>query len=409
MRYPRFLIALLVALCLPAMAAAQTPDSFTERFTLDVQLGQFMDRLYEVLTREQWLGQYPEVRTAAEAMRHMGVFNYQSVNVQKTVENGKVHFHCSEQFADLPADSYLGKVYALPNRPLASANYLNPEGFVMYAGMNNVPQQALLALDEFSAMSQPGGPLAELMGGHDMDMAEVMGMLEAFQIEEQVNEILTGEVALTLFKSPELGKLMGDFQPGDLDAAVFVGVKDAARLQQLSAMFAGQAGLTPMGGDMAGWTGYYIPDMPQGGIMWNSELLIASPNIFNALSHLDFNKGGLTTPACQCYFDLNLTALHDQLVAPGMAFLEGQAPVNLASTKEAAAYLFALPASSQLGHVRAHTAYANGYSFDMTMSTALANYAFYYLGVGISGVAQAELGDGAGGMEDSGMAEGTDE
>jgi hypothetical protein len=185
----------------------------------------------------------------------------------------------------------------------------------------------------------------------------------------------------------------GDFGPQDISAAIMIGVKDAGRIKQLIAMAGAQAPLTPMEGDMGGWSGWYItePGAEGMGMMLSEQMLFITPNVQNAVAHFDFSGQAQAIPACQAYFDLNVSKLQDSLVGPGLEALMGEAPVDLTSTKDAARYLFALPPSDALGHIRAVTIYDHGYESALTMNTALANYLFYYVGVGTSAMAQSEM------------------
>jgi hypothetical protein len=392
MSIQRSLAALVLSLTLPAAAHAQ--DSYSERYDLEIHLSGFMNRLYEVLTRPEWLGQHQEVAAAAGLMKEFGVFNLENIQCEYAVENGQVALRCAEHYANLDPESYYGKVFALPNKPLALAGYV-PSDAVLYLGINNVPQHALLLASELGELAQAqqaaGGPLAEMFG--DAEVAQVFGMLEAFNVEQQVNDALTGEVGLAVFAAPS-PEDFDNFGPEDIAAAVLVGVKDAERVKQLIGLAAQQAPLVPMGEMEGGWTGWYVqaPMAPAAGIMLGPDMLFVTPDVPKALASIDFSRSAQTTPACQAYFDLNVSRLHDELVGPGLGLLMSEAPVDLTATKDAARYLFALPPSDALGHIRGVTVYDSGYECAITMNTALANYLFYYVGVGASAAAQSEMG-----------------
>ena len=394
MSYPRLMTALILSFALPVCAFAQEQDSYSERYNLEIHLGGFMDRLYNVMTQPQWLGKHKEVAGTANMLKQLGVFNLENVQAEYVVDNGQVAVHCAKHYQDLPAESYLGQLYALPNKPLELAGYV-PADALLYVGLNNVPQQALLAAKKLSEVAaadkERGGLLSDAFG--DADLAQVFGMLDAFNVEQQVNDVLTGEIGLAVFDTPSIQDLNGDFGPQDISAAVLIGVKDAGRLKQLIAMAGNGAPLAPMEGDMGGWSGWYItePGAEGAGLMLSENLLFISPNVQNAVAHFDFGGQAQAIPACQAYFDLNVSRLQDGLVGPGLEALMGEAPVDLTPTKDAARYLFALPPSDALGHIRAVTIYDNGYESALTMNTALANYLFYYVGVGTSAMAQSEM------------------
>jgi hypothetical protein len=398
MSYPRLFIALILSLALPVCAFAQQ-DSYSERYNLEIHLSGFMDRLYNVLTQPQWLGQHQEVAGTANMLKQLGVFNLEGVHAEYVVSDGQVAMHCGKSYANLDPNSYLGQMYALPNQPLALAGYV-PADALLYVGMNNVPQHALLAARKLSevagAAQETGGPLSDAFG--DADLSEVFGMLDAFNVEQQVNDVLTGEVGFVVFDAPNLEALVADnadFGPQDISAAIMVGIKDASRVKQLIGMAGANAPLTPMAGDLGGWSGWYVtsPGAEGVGLMLGSDMLFITPNVQNAVASFDFGGQAQAIPPCQSYFDLNVAALQDSLVGPGLEHLMGGAPVDLTGAKDAAKYLFALPPSEALGHIRAVTMYDNGYESALTMNTALANYLFYYVGVGVAGVAASEMQD----------------
>jgi hypothetical protein len=354
-----------------------------------------MDRLYNVMTQPQWLGQHAEVAGTANMLKQLGVFNLENIQTEYVVSNGQVALHCGKHYAGLDPNSYLGQLYALPNKPLELAGYV-PADALLYVGMNNVPQHALLAarkLSEVAASAQEsGGPLSDAFG--DADLAQVFGMLDAFNVEQQVNDVLTGEVGFVVFDAPSVESMTSDnFGPQNISAAILVGIKDAERVKQLIGMAGANAPLSPMVGDMGGWSGWYVtaPGAEGVGLMLGTDMLFITPNVQNAVARFDFGGQAQAIPPCQSYFDLNVSALQDGLVGPGLEALMGEAPVDLTATKDAARYLFALPPSDALGHIRAVTVYDNGYESALTMNTALANYLFYYVGVGISGLAQSEM------------------
>ncbi|MDQ3023398.1 MAG: hypothetical protein M3R04_03275 [bacterium] len=409
MFYLRTVLAALMLSALMPLAAMAQGDSYSERYNLDIHMGGFMDRLYNVLTDPKYgCAKYPEVPEVAGLLKQLGYFELENVQCEYAVQDGEVALRWATHFDGLDPQSYFGQVFALPNKPLELATYV-PDDALLYVGMNNVPQQALLAVRELGAVAAAaqgeGSGLGEMF--QDADLAQVLGMLEAFDVEGQVNQVLTGEVGLAMFAAPSIEKISsGDFGPQDIDAALLIGVKDAARIKQLIGMAGANAQLTSMGEMAGGWSGWYIsmPEAAGAGIMMNDKLMFVAPNVQNAVAHLDFSGAGQTTPDCQSYMDINLTRLHDELAGPGLSMLMGEAPVDLAHAREAANYLFALPPSDALGHVRAVTVYDSGYECALTMNTALANYLFYYVGVGAAGMAASEMEkkDEAGAGEEGG-------
>jgi hypothetical protein len=395
------LAALLLGLLLPAAALAQG-DSYRESYDLEIHMGGFMDRLYNVLTSPEHLGKHAEVAGTAQLLKRLGYFELESAQCQYRVQDGNVGLRWATHFEGLDPASYFGQVFALPNKPLQLASYV-PDDALLYVGINNVPQQALLAVRELGAVAAEAQGSESGLGEmfEDADIAQVLGMLDAFDVESQVNEVLTGEVGLAFFAAPDAARIAsGSFTPNDLNAALLVGVKDAARVKQLIGMAGANAPLAPMGELAGGWTGWYVTghaETPNAGVMLGSDMLILTPNVQTALGSLDFSRQGQSTPACQSYIDFNLARLHDELAGPGLNALMSEMG-DLSKPQATARYLFNLPPSDQLGHITAVTVYDSGYECALTMNTALANYLFYYVGTGLAGMADAEL-SGAGAEE----------
>jgi hypothetical protein len=396
----------LTALPLLAAAAPATPaaggDHWHEDYTADIQLDQFMGRLHEVLSSEQYFGKYPEVAGMAEVAKRMGYFNLDNLHCEYTVKDGEIRTRFSEHFAGLPADSYLGKVYALPNRDLVSATYLAQDDYLMYFAMNNVPQQVLISLQEVGNLANDPPTGMEDVFSDMGEVGQVLGMVTAMGIDKQIESILTGEIGMAFYRVPDHARLMnGDIQPGDIDASVFVGLAGSEALDTLLAGFGGQAGLVAIDSGSPAWKAYEISAMPGAGLMYNNEILIAAPSLTRAASHLQNIGSGMNVEAVQYFFDLNVTALHDQVIAPladfgmGMASQEGiQFPT------QAMAYLWGLPGSDALGHITAQGRFDSGYACEMRMSTAVPQYLMYYLTTGGIGVLESELHNSGGSDDD---------
>jgi hypothetical protein len=393
-----FITLCLMLLALPALAAAAPAggaaagDSWDEQYNLDVNLSQFAGRFYDVLTKEEYYGKYPAVRGIAEIAKRMGYFNLDNLSCEYTIEDGQIYYRFSEHYADLAPESYLGKVYALPNRELVSAEYIGQEDFLLYFGMNNLPQQILLSLQEVGtiAANPPAGLENELA---DIgEMGQVLGMITAMGIDKQIESVLTGEVALALY-TLDPGKMMsGECSPHDIDAAAFLGLAGAEQLKTLLAGFGAQAGLSPIDSGSPAWTAYEFAELPGAGLMFNDEILVAAPSLTRAAEHLRAAGSGFAPGSLQYYFDVNATALHNQLVAPLVDFGMGMAASEGMQFPTAAmGYLWGLPESSALGHITVQSQFDEGTLCELQMSTAVPQYLGYYLTTGAAGFLEGEL------------------
>jgi len=375
---------------------AQKGDSTWEEFYVsDVEIGVFLERLYEVLANEEWLGQYPEVATIANYMKESGFFDLQYVHSEYAITGDRMYFMMHEDFEDLSPDSYYAKVLALPDRELASADYVDGDQLLYFAA-NNVPDMLLLYMNEVmkavNTMEQTTEGTALEADLNLGDLAEVFGMLDAFNVEETVKTLFTGEIAIVAYNMPPFEQLMlGDIQPADLELAIMLGVSNREGVQGMIEGFGDEIGLLSREYEDDPWKYYVVNGEETIGLMLNDEMAILSSNIDvtrrNVLAAQEY--GGLELEPCQFYCDLNMAALHDQLVVPAVNMGTAYLPDNVVLPVEPMSYLVNLPESEALGHMTMTASFAGGYTGEIEMKKAVLQYLVYYLGVGLCGAAQS--------------------
>jgi len=371
-------------------------DSVWEEFYVsDVEIGVFLERLYEVLTNEEWLGQYPEVATVANYLKQTGLFDLQNVHTEYAITGDRMYFMLHEDFEDLSPDCYYGKVLALPDRELDTAQYVNGDQLLYFAA-NNVPDMLLLYANEVmnavNTMEQTAEGMemeADLNLG---DLAEVFGMLEAFNVEDTVKSLLTGEIAVVFYNMPPFEQLMlGDIQPADIELAIMLGVSNREGVQGMIEGFGDEVGLLAREYEDDPWQYYVVNGEETIGLMLNDGMAILSSNIDvtrrNVLAAQE--NGGLELDPCQVYFDLNMVALHDQVVVPAVNMGTGYLPEGVTLPVEPMSYLVNLPESEALGHLTVTASFADGYTGEIEMKKAVLQYLAYYLGIGLCGAAQS--------------------
>lgn len=370
-------------------------STWEEFFRSDVEVGFFLTRLYEVLTNEEWFGQYPQVPQIAHYLNGLGLFNLQNFHAEYAFTGDRMYCMMHEDFVDLDPDSYYGKFLALPDRELATAKYVNGEQ-LLYGAANNVPDMLMLYLGEMSNLIQV---MDEASGGMAMeadlpmgDIAEALGLLDAFNVEETVKSLLTGEVAVVLYGLPPFEQLaLGDIQPADIELAIMLGVSNMEGILGMVEGFGDEVGLLAREYEDDPWLYYVVNGEETIGLMLNEEMAILSSNIDvtrrNVLAALA--DGGIDLESCQCYFDLNMAALHDQLVMPAMEMGTGYLPEDVMLPVEPMSYLVNLPEAEALGHLTMQASFAEGYTFELEMKKAVLQYLVYYLGVGLCGAAQS--------------------
>lgn len=372
-------------------------DSAWEEFYIsDVHVGPFMDRLYEVLTREDWLGQYPQVAGVAEFLHEAGLFSLERLYSEYEATGDHIYIMGHEGFEDLDPESYYGRFLALPDGELTTAGHVSGD-YTLYLAANNIHEMMLVYLDYMMASMEMVGEISgEDMHGDMGELEQVFGMIEAFQLEELVGNVVTGEVALVLYGLPPLEQLvLGDIQPDDIEMAVMIGIKDAEYVSGMIANYGSSIGLMGREYEDDDWTYYIMQGDESIGLMYNDELLIASPNIESTRKHVQdaLASGGLDIEPCQMYFDLNIAALHDNLLEPGARLAMTEFGADITLPVEPMRYLVDLPESDKLGHLTFTSYFDDGYTVELEMKKAVLQYIVYYGGLAACGAAQAGVFD----------------
>lgn len=370
-----------------------------ESYKQEIDFSGFMARLYEVLSTDELLGQYPQVKQIADLYKEMGVFNMGTSLTEYEISGDNISFFTSTGFNDLDPACFYARYFALEDQELDSARYIAREDVLLYLGVTNLPQKLMLQVEEMqSVAARMGGaedPLHEIfgeLGGGDAE--QIWGLVTALRLDQVVSSVLSGEVALAVYGLPEVPKFVhGDLQPSDLDVALFIGIKDAAYLQQMIDNYGSGIGLTSAG-EQDGWQRFTLADPPGMSVTYNDELLVACSNAEKFAAHMDAAKGGkyLRVDPCQFYFDLDAQRLEAEFGKPlwGMAAEEFGPEVKLPS--ESVAYLLNLPQGEELGHIKLMANHDNdGGSWEMSMNKAVVQYFLYYVGVLGCGAAQSDI------------------
>jgi hypothetical protein len=374
-------------------------SAWEESYSLKIDAQDFMQRLYTVLTSKEHLGQFAEVAQVAECMKSLGFFNLAGIETEYTISGADIDYHEAASFKDLDPASFYGKFLALPNGKLRSAEMISQGDYLLYLGVNNLPQLVMLEAEELGKLQNKAGgddalgqALAEANLG---DLDQALGMLKALKLDETLGEALSGEVALVLYGLPEFEKLnSGNIQPADLDAAVFLGLNGVEFVDGLIKQFGGQAGLEKTDAP-AGWTGYTLNGQPSVGFVYNDKLLVLSPNIAAALEHIKAAKSQhLRLPECLYYMVVDCSALEGKVLHPLLDLAQKELGDNVKLPLSTMSYLVNLPEPGALGNMTMMTtSTGDGYACDMHATKAQMQYLAYYLGVGLCGAAQAGVFD----------------
>jgi hypothetical protein len=228
------------------------------------------------------------------------------------------------------------------------------------------------------------------------DLDQVFGLLEAFPIEETINSLLTGEVAIVYYGLPPLEQLMlGDIQPADIELAVMLGVSNLDGVLGMVKGFGDEIGLLEREYEGDDWHYFVVNGEESIGMMINEKMAIVTSNIDvtrnNVLAAL--KDGGLDLEPCQFYMDLNVAALHQQLVDPAAQMATQWVPEGVTLPVEPMSYLVNLPESEALGHLTMQASFDDGYMCEFEMKKATLQYMIFYLGVGACAAAQSGLFD----------------
>jgi len=172
---------------------------------------------------------------------------------------------------------------------------------------------------------------------------------------------------------------------------LMVGIKDAEYVGGMIANYGSSVGLMGREYEDDDWSYYIMQGEESIGLMFNDELLIASPNIESTRRHVQdaLANGGLEIAPCQMYFDLNVAALHDNLLEPGARLAMAEFGGDITLPVEPMSYLVSLPESDNLGHLTVASYYDDGYTVEMEMKKAVVQYLVYYGGLALCGAAQS--------------------
>jgi hypothetical protein len=382
-----------------APAVKNGGSTWEEFYSLNVDWNMFMDRLCEILSSDKMASARPEVAMIAKLYKDMGVFDLGTSEV-KYAATGDGFYMTSRANYDTAPETIIGRALAIDNQPLASAGMIAPDDYILYIGATGLVDKLALELD---ALKEANGTIKEMGGPNPFDeMAQGMGMenfeqmmamLEAMRVKEMAASTLTGEIGIVLYNLPPVDKLMsGDIEPSDIDAAVFVGLKDVEYAKNLITSFGGEMGLKQVDQPNDNFTYYVMDGEDSVGLVLGQGMGIITPNMPALLAHIQRPDVGLGIEPSQLYFDLNMAKLHD--FATPLVEMGKQQMGGVYLPEKEAAYLLNLPEPSALGHLTLLAKKdGKGTFFGLEGKKALVQYVAYYLGVFGCGAAQMDLGN----------------
>lgn len=383
-----------------AMHMGDSP--WEEYWVQDIDFRPFMARLHTILLEDPGFAACDMQSDVISMLEDMYLFNMGTMHSEMSISGDDISFMFHETVHELPADSAPAQMLAFADRPLDSFNLVDGGGFVMYAGANYVPQKLMIQLDELMRRSaeaqEGGGPLSEIFGEMDLEeIQQAMAMMKAMQIDKIVEQTLSGEMGMALFDMPDLGTLIenGDnIAPTDFTAAVAIGINDADYVREMIGTYGSEVGLTARTDSGSnGWDVFDVPFMPGMGIIMNESLVVACTNV-------DFVLGKLTDTAtdslsdCQFHMALNMSALDEKFVSPGMEMLAmeiSDGSEDVYWPKDSMKYLWDLPEQDGLGQMTVTCHFGDGASSEMHMKKAVFQYMMYYLSTIGAGAIQSEM------------------
>lgn len=375
-------------------AIAQPGDGgseWEEFYVQDLDMGPFMGRLYEVMTNEEWLGQYPEVAKIAEYVNGQGLFNLSTMHTEYAITGDHIYLYSADSYENLDPDSYYAKFMTLPNNEFVSASYLNND-FLLFLGYNNMVDMMMLGIEEAFSSPEYMEIMSMLSGNNDVEeMKQVFGMIEALQLDELLGDVLTGEMVLALYDLPPLPQLFeGDVDPGDFDLMLMIGLADSDYAVEMLDTYGMDVGLMARDYGDDEWNCYMMQGEEGLGLMFNDELAVVSTNIDAARMHLQTGEGFDVEP-CMYYFDINFEQIEAKIIAPlgemAQAELAGE---DIKLPTEPLSYLLDLPASEELGHLSISAGTTeDGFKVEAEMKKAVVQYMVYYFGLALCGAGQA--------------------
>jgi len=389
---------------LGSASAHRGHSPWEETYTQDIDMTAFLGRLYDVLTKDEYLGQYKEVQQVAGYLEDSGFFSMASSHMDYQITGDSIRCASYSGFADLDPASYYGRYLALPDTKLRSAQYVAEDDVLLYLALTNVHQKVMLEAENISASAKATGggdnalnDIIGQMGGGDAE--QMWQLVKALKLDQIISGVITGEIALAVYGVPPVDKLMsGDIQPSDVDCALMIGINDPQYLIDMIERYGSEIGM--QGSEVeGGWHSYTIPQAAGVAVLFNDEMLIATTNVDKLLGHLAraADGGKLRVDACQFYLDINMARLQSDLGQPLFAMAQSEFGGNVEMPTAATAYLLNLPEAEALGHVRAMSYHdEDGMGWEMTMQKAVPQYLLYYVGVLGCGIAQQEMGGESG-------------
>ncbi len=334
------------------------------------------------------------------ALDQMYLFNLGTTHTEMAITGDDISFLFRETANDLPEGSAPALMMALEDRPLESFGLVDDGEFMMYLGLQHVPAKAMIQIDELMRQAENAegmhGPLSEIFGEMDIqELQQTMELMKAMQVDKIIDSTLSGEIGVALFDMPDLNSLMenGDnMQPSDISAAVAIGILDGEYVREMIGTYGSEIGMTPRAESMGGWDVFDVPMMPGMGILLNDSMLVATTNVDFALGKLT-NGGDMSVGACQAHFALNMAALNEKFVGPGMKLVAAEISddEDIYWPVDSMKYLWDVPEQDGLGYMTLTSRFGDSAECEMHMKKAVFQYLMYYLTTIGAGAIQSEM------------------
>lgn len=376
-------------------------DSAWEEFWVqDIDFRPFMGRLKTVLQEDPQLtgGMGGDIATFLDQVYF---FNLGTSHTEMAITGDDIRFFCSQTYEGLPEDSSPARLAALENLPLASYNLVDDGEFIMYMGIQHLPERIMIQLDEMMRQAEMGedmeGPLSEVFSEMDVEeLEQTMQLMKAMQIDKIVESTLSGEMGIALFDMPGIEMLAnnGNIEPTDITAAVALGIKDPAYVREMLGTYGSEVGMTPRADSGAnGWDVFDVPMMPGMGLLMNDSMLVATTNVDFAMGKLADVRDN-PVGACQAHLAVNMAALNSLFIEPGMGMLaeeitEGDEGIYFPA--DSMKYLWDVPEEEGLGQFTITARTGDAMSSEIKMKKAVFQYLMYYLTTIGAGAVQSEM------------------
>ncbi|HES58356.1 MAG TPA: hypothetical protein ENO21_02890 [Firmicutes bacterium] len=370
-------------------------SAWEEYYVQHIDIAGFMQRLKVILTSEEHLGGFPEVAEVARMMDAMGYFDIAGGFNEYEISGDSIKLRSLSEY-NHSGDTFFSRYMAVEDAPLRSAKYVAEGDYLLYFALNNVIDKALTMLSLPEYMGEEGMAGEELMMELEMEeLGQAMAMVQAMKLDVLLSDTLSGEIALVVYEAPSVEQIFtGDIMPQDVHAALMIGIEDPEYVLNMANQFGPDLGLVPAEAP-EGWHAFTMMGEESIGVAFNDEILIATPDWLTTATRVQsaLDNGGMELDPCLMHMDLDVEALHEQLIHPLALAGIGEMGLEVEDLPtDAMAYLLNMPEADALGHMTATVNHPEGNAyFEFEMKKAVLQYLLFYIGVGMCGAGQAGM------------------